>query len=325
MTKNSNWILILIIIIMAVLIYLFGYLKPDNKIINPDISKQALPGFSTDISQTSIDLNSIVIGGPGKDGIPAITNPRFVGLADTEFDDATLGIMVNLNNEVKYYPYNILAWHEIINDSIGDYHFAVTYYLPSSLAIVFDREVEGKILEFSVSGLLFESDSLMYDKQTESLWSPAQQQAIVGEYSGTKLQILPLQQLSLAKIKEKYPQAQVLSTKTGYVRDYSFYPDDNAEDSEELLFPVSVIDERFPAQEIMYVIPWQEKSITFPQANLTNCKTQNLEIADVVLQASRNGDEIEVKIGEETLPGYYERWFSWAIHHQADGVVWEIK
>jgi len=131
--------------------------------------------------------------------------------------------------------------------------------------------------------------------------------------------------MTFSELKEKYPQAKVLSDDTGYDRDYSFYPYRDYEDNEDMYFPVSISDQRFRAKEVMYVVPHKDRSITFPKDSLQDGQSVVLDIDNIKLTANRNGGEIIVKNGGEPISGYYEMWFSWAIHHQEDGLVWEIK
>src|SRR3989344_4868604 len=161
---------------------LYSFLRNKNS-----APSKSLPGLNTDTGKSSIDQSKIVSGGPGKDGIPAISNPKFVDIGDEELSDSTSGILINLNKQTRFYPFNILVWHEIVNDSIEGSYIAVTFCPLCGSAIVFDRRVGDEILEFGVSGLLYESNLLMYDKKTESLWSQVLGEAVVGSYTGTKL------------------------------------------------------------------------------------------------------------------------------------------
>jgi cytochrome c biogenesis protein CcdA len=279
----------------------------------------------TDFDKSIVDLDQILSGGPGKDGIPALVNPKFISQTQANLDDEILGVVVSVDDDTRFYPYNILVWHEIVNDSINDRDVAVTFCPLCGSAIVFDRKVDGDILEFGVSGWLFESNMVMYDKQTESFWSQARAESIVGEYAGTGLDLVYMQLMRFEELKEKYPQARVLSDDTGYKRDYSFYPYGSYDDNEDMLFPVSISDQRFKSKEVMYVVPYKDKSITFPKDNLQDGQSAFLDIDGIKLTASRDGGEIIIRNGGEPITGYYEMWFSWAIHHQEDGVVWEIK
>ena len=126
---------------------------------------------NTDFSISNVDPSEIMSGGPGRDGIPPIDDPQFAkiteisALADTE---PVIGLV--LNGEERAYPLNILMWHEIVNDEVGGIPVAVTFCPLCNAAIVFDRRVDGKILDFGTTGNLRHSDLIMWDRQTESWW-----------------------------------------------------------------------------------------------------------------------------------------------------------
>ena len=280
--------------------------------------------LKTNLRKRSIDLNLILDGGPGKDGIPAIHSPKFVKADEASLQEDMLGIFVDIGSEQRYYPYNILVWHEIVNDFVGNTPLAVTFCPLCGSGIVFNRTVKGEVLRFGVSGLLFESNLLMYDHKTESLWSQSQGEAVVGDYTGISLELMRMQVIPFKELKAKYPQASVLSEDTGYARDYSFYPYGDYETSDELYFPISVQDKRFPAKEMMYVFHLAEKVIAFPVKDL-GIEDQSKVIQGQTGNARREGNEILVTLDGRTVPGYYEMWFSWAVHHQKNGIVCRIE
>ncbi len=286
--------------------------------------KRAFSGFRTNLNKRSIDLNQILDGGPGKDGIPAIHNPKFIPVQNANLEDDVLGVLVESSGEYRYYPYNILVWHEIVNDSFGGMDIAVTFCPLCGSAIVFNRRIEEQILRFSVTGKLYESNLLMYDDRTESLWSQSRGEAVVGDFTGLKLELVKMQLLPFKTLESRYPQSLVLSDKTGHSRDYSLYPYGNYEDTEDLYFPVSVQDKRFPAKEIMYVFIVEDKYVAFPVKSLgSERKEKTVEGRKIVVK--NIGGEINGTVDKEMVPGYYEMWFSWVIHHQQDGIVWKMK
>lgn len=313
-----------IIITAAIAFYLFT--KTDTAKPSLDFNDTALKlrGFKTDSSKSSINLDQLLSGGPGKDGIPAINNPQFTPLSEADFEDNVQGIFVEFGSTRKFYPYNILVWHEIVNDTADGQNIAVTFCPLCASAIVFDRNYQGETLQFGVSGFLFESNLVMYDTKTESLWSQAKGAAIVGDYTGTKLTILPLQQITLAEVKRKYSDTLVLSKDTGYSRNYSFNPYSGYEETDEINFPVSVSDKRFKPKEIMYVVPLGEKSIAFAQIGLKDGNQKSIEVEGQTITIERLGEEINVTTNGKTLPGYFEMWFSWAVHHQENGIALEL-
>lgn len=322
--KYATPIILVIVIALGIVTYMRKETARQYSLAdNASEEVQLLPGFpDTDLSAAIIDTDLILSGGPGKDGIPAISDPKFTSVESAVVDDEVLGILVDFNSEKRFYPYNILVWHEIVNDQIGDKKFAVTFCPLCGSAIVFDRMAGGVEYEFGVSGYLFESNLLMYDRTTESLWSQARGEAVVGSLIGTELEVLPMQLLTFSELRENHPDAQVLSRDTGYFRRYDFYPYGDYEDREDTIFPVSVQDNRFPAKKIMYVVPWGEKSLAIPQDILTTDLEAKVEGSLVQVKVDRG--EVSVVVGDESFPGYYEMWFSWATHHQGDGIVWPL-
>ena len=133
------------------------------------VAGAAQNGF--DLSDATIPRDELVPGGPPRDGIPAIDRPQFVKPSEVNFlRDEDRVLSVKIDNEVRAYPLRILNWHEIVNDQIGDQAVGVTYCPLSGAGIVFDRRVNGRKPSFGVSGLLYQSDLVMYDRDTESLW-----------------------------------------------------------------------------------------------------------------------------------------------------------
>ncbi|TVR30525.1 MAG: DUF3179 domain-containing protein [Balneolaceae bacterium] len=187
---------------------------------------QQLRGFDTNLDKRSIDLDELIDGGPGKDGIPSIDNPDFI--SQEEASDWLRGrepvISLEINGEARAYPIQILMWHEIANDELGGVPVSVTFCPLCYSAIVFDRRHGGEVLEFGVSGLLRHSDMIMFDRQTESLWQQFSGEALVGDYTGDFLTIIPSQLISFDQFRETYPDAKVLSRDTGHRRNYGENP-----------------------------------------------------------------------------------------------------
>ncbi|MCC5914435.1 MAG: DUF3179 domain-containing protein [Balneolaceae bacterium] len=187
---------------------------------------QSLPGFDTNLEKRSIELSELIEGGPGKDGIPSIDSPRFI--SQEEASDWLRGrepvIAIEINGEARAYPIQILMWHEIVNDELGGEPILVTFCPLCYSAIVFDRRIDGEIYEFGVSGLLRKSDMIMYDRTTETLWQQFSGEALVGDYTGKELTILPSRLISFDQFRETWPEAEVLSRETGHRRNYGENP-----------------------------------------------------------------------------------------------------
>ena len=329
MFKNIAYIVIAVLV--GVILFNWYSISSSTKELNKNVvsDKGVNTGvfrfFSTDLSKRSIELEDVLSGGPGKDGIPALNKPKFVFVSNSKILPETEGLFVENKNERRFYPFSILVWHEIVLDKVGGVPLAITFCPLCGSAIVFERMVDNVVLDFGVSGFLFESNLLMYDKETESLWSQAKGEAVVGDKTGTKLTIFPAQILSFAEVKKRYADTRVLSTDTGFIRDYTRNPYSGYEEDEKLFFPVSVNDKRFPAKTPMYVIPFKSKSITLSYRDIPETFKKEFVVEGEKIVIEKANEEIIARLGEKVLPGYFEMWFSWAIHHQKDGVVLDTK
>lgn len=182
--------------------------------------------FTTDFSRHSVPYSSILSGGPPKDGIPAIDSPQYVTVAEanTWLEPQEPVIMVQVGEAVRAYPIQILMWHEIANDTLGGVPVAVTFCPLCNTAIVFDRRVGGRVLDFGTTGRLRYSNLIMYDRQTESWWQQATGAAIAGEFTGAELPFLPAAIIAWEEFFTTYPAGQVLGRETSYSREYGRNP-----------------------------------------------------------------------------------------------------
>ena len=183
-------------------------------------------GWTTDFNIRTIDLTEIISGGPPRDGIPPIDDPKFVAIGDVAgiYADNAPVIQLEVNGDVRAYPIGILTWHEIVNDVVGGVPVSVTFCPLCNSAIAFERTIDGKVFDFGTSGTLRKSDLVMWDRQTESLWQQIGGEAIVGSMVGARLNLLPAPIVSWAQFKENFPNALVLSQETGFIRSYGTNP-----------------------------------------------------------------------------------------------------
>lgn len=215
------------------------------------------------LKNSIIDLNEVKSGGPRKDGIPSLTNPSFIPAAQARHlksSDRILG--VTIGGESKAYPIGILNWHEAVNDTVGGVAVAVTYCPLCDSALVFDRNIGGKTREFGISGLLWNSNVLLYDREgagRESLWSQALMRAAAGPAAaeGLRLKLLPAEMSSWWEWKFRHPGSKVMSPNTGHRRDYQSNPYTRYFESDKLMFPAKQIagrPEGFRAKEPMILV-----------------------------------------------------------------------
>ena len=207
----------------------------------------------TDFSKYSIDFEEIISGGPQKDGIPAIDNPQFKAVSViTDLGDQEPVIALKINEEAKAYPLRILMWHEIANDEIGGVPVTVTYCPLCNAAVVFERRMNGKVLDFGVSGKLRHSDMVMYDRQTESWWQQFVGRGIVGVMTGAELKRLPARVIPFSAFKASYPEGKVLVAANPNARRYGENPYMKYDSSENPFLYRGRYDG--PGQPLSYVV-----------------------------------------------------------------------
>ncbi len=172
-----------------------------------------------------VDPGLIVSGGPPPDGIPPIDDPVYLPAADIDFlEDDEAVVLVEIDGDARAFPIQIMIWHEIVNDTIGDTPVTVTYCPLCNSALAYDRRLGDRVLDFGTSGELYQSALVMYDRQTGSLWAHFTGQGIVGHYAGADLDFIPAQTISWAQFKEAHPEGQVLTRNTGHDRQYGTNP-----------------------------------------------------------------------------------------------------
>ena len=193
-----------------------------------------------DLTGALIPVDEILSGGPPRDGIPAINEPKFESAGEADWlrdKDRVLALVIQ--GQARAYPIRILNWHEIVNDKVGDQRFAVTYCPLCGTGVVFSTNIANTSLQFGVSGLLYNSDVLLYDRNTESLWSQIMGKAVAGKLKGTLLPQIPVTHTSWKDWVKNHPDTMVLSRDTGSQRNYRNSPYAGYEKTRRLYFKVS--------------------------------------------------------------------------------------
>ncbi|MGH9983823.1 MAG: DUF3179 domain-containing protein [Nitrososphaeraceae archaeon] len=225
-----------------------------NSPLSTSISRSTAALSAQEEIKSIVPLDQIVSGGPPPDGIPSIDSPKFTSVkeADKIMEDSELVVGININGDIRAYPLQILVWHEIVNDNLGGVPVAVTYCPLCFTNQVFNRTLEdGNVVEFGTSGKLYNSNLVMYDRTSDSLWSQALAQGIVGKYAGVNLHRIPFDVANWKEWKELYPESKVLSRDTGSNRPYGADPYGDYYTNSEVLFPISNQDERLGPKEIV--------------------------------------------------------------------------
>lgn len=284
---------------------------------------QGKNGF--DLSGATIPATEILPGGPPRDGIPSIDAPVFAAPDNADFmadEDLVLGVV--LQNDARAYPIKILNWHEIVNDKIGGAPVAITYCPLCGSGVAFAANAGGQTLQFGVSGLLYNSDVLLYDRQTDSLWSQLLRRGISGKFAGTKLQTVPVFHTTWRDWRRQYPQTKILTPETGARRNYKSDPYEGYEKTENIYFPVAprAPGEFHPKEWTLGVLAGgAAKAYPFSELNKNGAK----KVVDVVggekLIIHWNEKEWAARAEWQTDGGESVRafWFAWfAFHPQTE-------
>lgn len=272
-----------------------------------------IQGF--DVSNASIPTADILSGGPRKDGIPAIDRPVFVPSDKVDFlepDDQV--VTVTIGDDRRAYPLRILQWHEIVNDVVGGRPVAVTYCPLCGTAMVFGRSVNGTNLSFGVSGLLFQSDVLMYDRQTESLWSQLAMKAVAGKMVNTRLDWLPSEMMTWQMWRGKGGTTLTLSTDTGHSRDYRRLPYQNYATNSKVRFPVPRHRTELKDKEWVLGVVNNGEAKAYPRAEMEQMTIKDEiggdEIEIVYLQKNQNATVTNLT-RRQPQPHVMAYWFAW--------------
>ena len=281
-----------------------------------------------DLTNSLIPEDQILQGGPPRDGIPSIDKPTFVKASAADFlkpKDRVIG--VHINGESRAYPISILNWHEIVNDTIQGNPISVTYCPLCGTGIVYEGKVNGRTLKLGVSGLLYNSDVLLYDRETETLWSQILSKGVNGPLSGQKLTMVSSSQTSWGKWLKLHPNTHVLSDKTGFGRDYSRSPYGDYDQNTATYFPVNAKSRKYHPKERVMGITINGKHKAYPFVELA-------KLGVTQLQDQFEGQQLRIEIDVpnrdgkvigadgkplEMVNGF---WFAWYAFHP-DTVVFE--
>lgn len=296
-------------------------LDPEATAVQPRRSAAAF-----DLSRTTIPQDEIRAGGPPKDGIPSLTNPKLIPGISAKFlraGDRIVGVVVD--GESRAYPLRILDYHEAVNDRIGKTPFAVTYCPLCDSAAVFDRRRGDSTIEFGISGLLHNSNVLLYDRGApgkESLWSQIAGKAVSEPRVDSELKSLPFEVTTWAEWLARHPETKVLSPDTGHDRDYQRSPYASYFASPELMFPVKPLDRRLPLKTPVLGVTGRKRThraypvTAFSKSELQNQRlNQELDGLKFTVVYNPNAKSIRIENPDDSLQWMYAFWFAWAAFH----------
>lgn len=234
----------------------------------------------------TIPQNQVFDGGVGKDGIPSIDQPRFSSITEADLiPDWEFIVAVKVDDEIKIYPHNILNWHEIVNDRVGGTNFALTYCPLTGTAIGWKRGES----TFGVSGLLYNSNLIPYDRISGSYWSQMLNSSIRGVRAKEEINRISVLEGRWQDFKKDFPDAKVLTRNTGFDRDYDSYPYGGYRGSSDLLFPVSRTDDRIFEKERVHGIQMggTTRVYQFDAFEESNFLIDRLEEKEILLMGNR--------------------------------------
>lgn len=276
-----------------------------------------LNGFA--LTKLRVPASQIIAGGPPRDGIHSVDAPEFAtaGKATWIGGDTDL-LAVEIDGQAHAYPIRMLEFHQVVNDELAGKPIVATYDPLTGTAFVYRRDVAGKTLTFGVSGLLYNHNFLLYDRQTESLWSQFLGEAIAGPLSGTKLTRVPSRQTIPLAWLQRQPATEFLRhPDPEHIEYHLISPYQEYMVQDKTIFPVAASDPRYHAKELVL--------------GLSAGGVQRAYLGSVVTRAGSSVDDElagrKVHVDYQTETGTFEwdvpddvevveaYWFAWKAFH----------
>jgi len=279
--------------------------------------------FKLTQADSDVPFDSIMQACPARDCIPSIDQPAFISAESVDYlQDDDLLLVLTYNNITRAYPTRILDRHEIVNDMFGSTPVAVTYCPLCGSGLAFDRRNGGQVLEFGVSSLLHNSDLIMYDRQTESLWQQITGASFAGKSRGSQLKSLPLAMVEWKSWSQQNPGTEVLTVANiksdMYMKDaYGDYAT-----SDRLYMPVSATDARLHPKRVIYAMEIGEQAFAIDSEWLAkqgqwsdDFKGQKLEVT------LSNGGQVTALLDGNAVTITRMYWFAWYSFHPQTALI----
>ena len=282
-------------------------------------------GFNAQ-TPSAVPWEDLIQGCPRRDCIPAIDSPSFVSAGEVDYlldDDLVMG--VDLHGEARAYPIRILMHHEVVNDRIGDTAFAITYCPLCGSGVAFDRVVSGIETTFGVSGVLHDSDLVLYDRASETLWQQITAEALMGPGLGQTLNTVPMSMITWSQWRSAHPESQVLSLDTGF--DYDYRGETWAAEydaSDKIVFPVGHLDRRIHPKTYVYGAETGDLSMAVIASTLESDRSVSVTIDGrqaLFLMTPDGFASLKFADTKRTIPAHKTFWFAWANFHPATTLV----
>jgi hypothetical protein len=267
-----------------------------------------------------IPPEDILSGGPPKDGIPSIDDPKFVTVqeADAWIEDNELVLAVIHKGVKRVYPLQIMVWHEIVNDEVAGDPIAITYCPLCGSGIAYERTLQGETVEFGTSGKLYNSNLVMYDRKTDSYWTQIDGLAVVGPLTGTELKAISIDTVAWRDWKAAHPDSEVLSQQTGESRPYGVDPYGSYYEDSFLFFPVDAEDDSVHPKTVIFGIEVNGTFKAYGEDDLKSAGTINDMVAGVQIRIERDSAGI-VKVTnldtDKEIVKERDFWFAWYAFH----------
>jgi len=271
-------------------------------------------GFD-DATRKTVPLDKLMQGCPARDCIPSIDNPKYVTAdkADHVADD-DLVITLAYKGEHFAFPTKILDRHEIVNGTFAGIPLAITWCPLCGSAVGIERTVGDTTTTFGVSGVLYNSDLVLYDRATETLWDQIEAKGIVGPMTDDHLTLVPVSMSKWAKWRSRHTDTVVLSTDTGFEKDYTQDRFAEYRGSTRLFMPVSATSERLHAKTVVYGFDLDVGEIAYTEELLTEPYTHEFAGKESVVTISDDGTVTMRRDGEIHYP-IRLFWFAWYTFH----------
>jgi peroxiredoxin len=301
----------------------------NEKIVKMNVKRSASANLQSqeikilpDGTKYIVHPNKFLSGGPGKDGIPSIDNPKLIPANKADWlSNEELGLGIFYKNEARFYPFRILVYHEIVNDFIQNEPILVTYCPLCFTGIGFIREINGEAVEFGVSGKLYNSELVMYDRKTDSYWPQTLGKAVLGPSTGKTIKKIPTDTVKWQDWKNAHPDTKVLSKDTGFLRSYDgsnpYGKKGNFTDI-NLQFPLEHEDSRLDDYEIVYGIEINGKFKAYKKIDLEKISKIEDTISGekIIIEFNKSLESARAykKSGEQIVVDTLF-WFAWAAFH----------
>lgn len=213
-------------------------------------ASEKLNGFS--LEKLAVPRDSIRPGGPERDGIRSVDAPEFVPPPEASWSPPPVSVIGLAEGGAAHaYPVHLMEYHQVVNDEVGGVAIALTYDPLTGVPKAFRRKIDGQTLTFGVSGLIYDAQFLLYDRETESLWAQYEGRAVAGPLAGKRLDPLRVRQEPMGAWFQRHPNTVVLARPERKRIDYRTSPYERYWVSEKIPFPVQASDDRYHPKEVV--------------------------------------------------------------------------